>query len=503
MRFKLPQRTVVLIISALFFSLAFEPLPFWILSYFFVPIFAASIRGLGFKEGFRSGYVFGVITAVLTLYWVVYVNVVGVILMVLLHSLYYAVIGGLAGEATKRYGRAGLWSLPILWVAMEYSRSLTQVSFPWQNISYTQASNIAIIQLAELNGDAVVTFFVCIIGLILYFAYANLRRMILSSVLFISAIILYSGAYIWGVTRIHPLEPDFSVAALQGNIPVNEKWQNGKADHNFVAYDELSAQAADSAQLLIWPESAAPMYLNLERPYISWIESIARRENVDIMTGALYMTRSPEGVRKYYNSAFFFSPDKGMLPTPHNKLQLVPFGEHMPYAEKITAIAKFREFVKERLALDISDFQPGDSIVTFESHGRKFGTLICFEVVYPEFVREMVNKGADFLTVITNDDWFGETAGPYQHFYIPVFRAVENRVWIVRAANTGICGIFDPYGRVVAKTQLGGRTYLTGKIGPPMGDTLFRRHGAVLAKICLAMTVLGGIILAVTRKRYV
>ncbi|MGB5105595.1 MAG: apolipoprotein N-acyltransferase [Candidatus Zixiibacteriota bacterium] len=501
MRFTLPQRTIVLIISAIFFSLAFEPSPLWFLAYFFVPIFAASIRGLGFKEGFRSGYVFGVISAVLGLYWVVYVNVVGVILLVLLHSFYYALIGGLAAESLKRYGRLGLWTLPVLWVAMEYLRSLSQVSFPWQNISYTQASNIAIVQLAEISGDATVTFFVCVVGLVLYFAYANLRRIMLSSSLFVVAIMLYSGAYIWGVTRIHPVEPDFEVAALQGNIPVNDKWQNGKADHNFVAYDELSARVSDSAQLLIWPESAAPMYLNLERPYIAWIESIARRENVDIMTGGLYMTRTAEGVRKYYNSAFFFTP-QGMLPTPHNKLYLVPFGEHMPYAEKIKPIAKFREFVKERLALDISDFQPGDSIVTFESHGRKFGTLICFEVVYPEFVREMVNKGVDFLAVITNDDWFGETAGPYQHFYIPVFRAVENRVWIVRAANTGICGIFDPYGRVVAKTQLGGRTFLTGKIGPRMGETMFQRWGAVLGKICLAMAVLAGIILTITKRRH-
>lgn len=500
MRFKLPQRAVALVISAVFFSLAFEPSPLWFLAYFFVPIFAAAVRGLGFREGFRSGYVFGVITAILTLYWVVYVNVVGVILLVILHSFYYAIIGGLAGETTKRYGRSGVWVLPVLWVAMEYLRSLSQVSFPWQNISYTQASNTVIVQLAELSGDATVTFFVCVVGLVLYFAYSQLRRPVLSISLFVTAIIIYSAAYFWGATRFQPLEPDFRVAALQGNIPVYEKWQNGKADHNFVAYDDLSAQVADSAQLLIWPESAAPMYLNLERPYIAWIESIARRDSVDIMTGGLYMIRTPEGVRKYYNSAYFFSP-RGMNPTPHNKLYLVPFGEHMPYAEVIKPIAKFREFVKERLALDISDFQPGDSIVTFESHGRRFGTLICFEVVYPEFVREMVNKGVDFLAVITNDDWFGETAGPYQHFYIPVFRAVENRVWIVRAANTGICGIFDPYGRVVKKTQLGGRTFLTGTIGHRMGETMYQRHGAVLGKICLAVSLLGGIMLGVTKRR--
>ncbi len=502
MRFRFPQRLILLLLAAVFFSLAFEPSPLWFLIYFFVPLFIAAIRGLGFREGFRSGWGFGVITAVLTLYWVVYVNVVGVILLVLVHSIYYGFVGGILGSATRRFGRAAIALMPFLWVGLEYLRAQTQVSFPWQNLAYTQASNTVIVQLAEISGDATITFFIALVGVLLYLAYTNLRRMTLSISLFVAAIVLYTGAYFWGAARFQPLEPDFTVAALQGNIPVQQKWQNGRADHNFQTYEALSAEAAAAgSKLLVWPESAAPMYLNLEPPYMDWIASMARRNSVDIMTGGLHMTRLPDGTRRYFNSTYYFTP-VGRDPRIYDKHWLVPFGEHMPYAEKITAIAKFREFVKERLALDISDFHPGDSLVLFESNGRKFGTLICFEIAYNEFVRDLVNRGADFLTVITNDDWFGETAGPYQHAAIPIFRAVENRVWIVRAANTGISAIFDPYGRVVAKTKLGEKTFLAGNIGHRGPVTLFQKHGAVLGKICLAVSLLAGIILAVAKKRH-
>ncbi len=502
MKFKFPQRLILLLLAAAFFSLAFEPSPLWFLIYFFVPLFLASVRGLGFREGFRSGWGFGVVTAFLTLYWVVYVNVVGVILLILIHSIYYGLVGGVLGSATQKFGRKGFIIAPFLWVGMEYMRGLTQLSFPWQNLSYTQASNTVIVQLAEISGDAVITFFIVLIGLLLYHAYGNLRHMALSISLFVIVLLLYTGAYFWGATRFTALNPDFEVAALQGNIPITEKWQNGRADHNFITYDTLCSQAAAAgAKLLVWPESAAPMYLNLEPPYMSWIAAMARRNNVDIMTGALHMDRAPDGSRRYFNSTYFFTPE-GRDPRIYDKHWLVPFGEHMPYAEKIKAIAKFREFVKERLALDISDFHPGDSLILFESNGRKFGTLICFEIAYNEFVRDLVNSGADFLTVITNDDWFGETAGPYQHAAIPIFRAVENRVWIVRAANTGISAIFDPFGRVISKTKLGEQTFLVGKIGHRGEVTLFQKHGALLGKICLAVSLLAGIILAVVKKRH-
>jgi apolipoprotein N-acyltransferase len=502
MRFKPPHRPVLLLISALCFSLSFEPLPFWFLAYFFVPLFIAATRDLGFSEGFRSGYLFGMAISFLTLYWVVYVTTIGVILLIIVHALYYAITSGLLAAVTKRYGTPGLILFPFVWVAVEYFRSLTQASFPWLNLSYTQAGNLPIVQLAELGGDTVVSFFIVAMGSLFYLGYRSLRKPSRVIMIFASAFLVYSAVYLWGASRMQTAPADFPVAALQGNIPNEQKWRQGSIESNLETYASLSEQAkSDSAQFVLWPETAVPSYLIYDPAYVSWIESIAGKLNIDILTGALQLVRTDDAKKHYYNSAFFFTP-QGMDRVPYNKHCLVPFGEHMPYAEKIDLLMKFREFVKTKWGLDISDFEPGDSIRTFKTNGREFGVLICFEVIYPDFVRAMVNSGAEFLAVITNDDWFGKTAGPYQHAAIPIFRAVENRIWILRAANTGISEIVDPYGRIVAQTKLGERAALVGKIGSQAGITLFQRHGSVLAKICLAVGLMAALFLSFTKGRH-
>ncbi|MCX6830591.1 MAG: hypothetical protein NT028_00450, partial [candidate division Zixibacteria bacterium] len=148
MRFRLPQRWLTLLAAAILFSLSFEPLPFWSLAYLFVPVFIAATSGLTFKEGFRSGYLFGMVISFLCLYWVVYVTITGVILLIFVHALYYAFVGGLLSASTRKYGISGLILFPFIWVAIEYIRSLTQLSFPWVNLSYTQAANLPIVQLS-------------------------------------------------------------------------------------------------------------------------------------------------------------------------------------------------------------------------------------------------------------------------------------------------------------------------------------------------------------------
>lgn len=499
MRFRLPQHWPTLLAAAILFSLSFEPLPFWFLAYLFVPVFIAATHGLTFKEGFRSGYLFGMVISLLGLYWVVYVTITGVILLIFVHALYYAFIAGLLSVSTRRYGNSGLILLPFIWVATEYLRSLTQLSFPWLNLSYTQAANLPIVQLSALSGDATVSLFVIVVGILLYLGYRTARQTVRASLIFAVALVIYAAAYIWGGSQIQPVNGNFKVAALQGNVPINQKWLPGGLDRSFSNYDRLAqAAVADSAKLLILPESAVPAYLYYEDSYITWLESITKRYNVDLMTGALHLVRTDDAKKHFYNSAFMFTPE-GMNKIPYNKHLLVPFGEHMPYANKIGLLAKFREFVKTKLGLDISDFEPGDSLSTFLSNGRRFGVLICFETVYPEFVRDLVNSGAEFLTSITNDDWFGPTSGPYQHAVIPVFRAVENRIWIVRSANTGISEIINSNGQIIAKTKLGETTHLSGLIGDRLPPTPFRVYGAVVSKICLAVTALAALFLAISK----
>lgn len=498
-----PRRCAGIIIAALLFTFSFAPSPLWFLIFFFVPVFIATHRGLSFKEGFVQGYWFGFLISVLLLYWVAFVTVTGVILLIFAHSLYYALIGGMLSLSTRRYGNGGLVLLPFVWIGVEYLRSLSQISFPWLNLSYTQWENLAIVQLSELSADAVVGFFILVVGILLYLGYRSVRHPARAGVYFLLAIAIYSGAYVWGASRFVPLQADLKVAVLQGNVPNEQKWQSGSIDHNFRIYQELTeAAAADSAKLAIWPETAAPCYLNREPGYQRWVASIASETEVDILTGALFLDWHAEQDNRYYNSAYHFTP-QGMSQRVYHKIKLVPFSEHIPYEEQIGLLDDLRRLVRENVGLDISDFRPGDSVAVFDVGDRAFGPLICFEVVYPEFVRKVVNHGADFLAVITNDAWFGETAGPYQHAVIPVFRAVENRCWVVRAANTGISEVIDPLGRIVAHTRLGERNEIACSIGRRVGTTLFQRHGPLLSQICLAVTLVAALTFGIRKRKSV
>ena len=196
------------------------------------------------------------------------------------------------------------------------------------------------------------------------------------------------------------------------------------------------------------------------------------------MTGALHLVRTDDAKKHFYNSAFMFTP-QGMNKVPYNKHSSCRLANTCRTPRKSACSRSSVSSSRTSSVFDISDFEPGDSLSTFVSNGKRFGVLICFETVYPEFVRDLVNSGADFLTSITNDDWFGPTSGPYQHAVIPVFRAVENRIWIVRAANTGISEIINPNGRIIAKTKLGETTFLSGMIGDRLPTTPFRVYGAV------------------------
>ncbi|MFH2055146.1 MAG: apolipoprotein N-acyltransferase [bacterium] len=496
-----PERPLAIFFAALFFSLAFAPSPLWFLAYFAVPLFIAALRrDKTFGRGFVSGYWFGLIVSIVTLYWVAVVTVTGFVAMVLAHPVYYAVLGGLYASARRKLGAWALALLPFIWVAMEYLRSLSEISFPWLNLSYTQWENLAIVQLASFAGDAAVSFFVVVVGLSLYLGYSNLRRPLGSIAWFVAAILIYSGGYFLGALQIQPVTTDLRVAVLQGNVANADKWRSGRIDHNFLNYEELTANAAaEGAKLVIWPETAAPCYLAQERAYLNWVEGISAKYGVDMLVGALYRSEDPGGEGVYSNSAYFFRPTGVELP-PYNKQKLVPFSEHVPYSHSVAWLDSFRRLLRDQLGLDVSDFRPGDSLALYPSNGKVVAPLICFEVVYPDFVREMVVRGANLLAVITNDAWFGETAGPYQHAAIPVFRAVENRCWLIRAANTGISEIIDPNGHRVAAVALGERDYLVADVGGRTGETLFNIHGLWLSKICL-VAMLPVLLIAVFGKR--
>jgi apolipoprotein N-acyltransferase len=174
-----------------------------------------------------------------------------------------------------------------------------------------------------------------------------------------------------------------------------------------------------------------------------------------------------------------------------DKVHLVPFGEYVPLGRLLPFI--------DKLVVGIGDFSPG-TIEPLPLDGHRLGVLVCFEGIFPELARESVAKGSELLVNITNDAWFGRSSAPYQHLAMTRFRAVENRVWVARAANTGISALISPSGRIPAQTKIFETTVLAGKVGLGARPSFYTRHGDVLPTIMLALSGIG-LLVCVPRRR--
>jgi len=260
------------------------------------------------------------------------------------------------------------------------------------------------------------------------------------------------------------------VAVVQGMIEQEKKWLPEFREETVRIYEELSQKAAvSSPQVIVWPETAMPFYFQQERKYKPRILALARKTGSYILFGAPSYEATPKGIR-LYNSAYLVSP-KGEVAGVYHKIHLVPFGEYVPLRPLLSFL--------DKLVVGIGDFSPGEEYTIFPLPSGGCGVVICYEVIFPQFVRRFFASGAKFLVNITNDAWFGRSAGPYQHFAISIFRAVENRAYVVRAANTGISGVIDPYGRVVEQTKLFKRCQFAATIWMDGGQSLYTRWGDV------------------------
>jgi len=247
-------------------------------------------------------------------------------------------------------------------------------------------------------------------------------------------------------------------------------------------YKNLSASlASQGPRLIIWPETAVPFYLQFDKNLGPEVFDMSRHANAYLFTGAPAYKGYAQDV-EYYNSAFLISPE-GEIIGKYDKTHLVPFGEYVP-------LKKYLPFI-HKLVVGVGDFTPGKRLEPLEFEGNSFGVLICFESIFPELARGFIKKGAGFLINITNDAWFGRTSAPYQHFSQSIFRAVENKVFLIRAANTGISGVIDPVGRVRVQSGIFTREAIGDEI--KLRDarlfTFYSRYGDIFAIGCLFLSV--------------
>jgi apolipoprotein N-acyltransferase len=455
--------------------------------------------------GFLSGLVFHLGT----LYWIYNVltefghlpSALGVFFVILLSgylALYFSAFAFAVRWVRAHADLPETLFAPFLWVALEYLRGWLFSGFPWELLGYSQYRLLPLVQISDITGVYGVSFLVVLANAALYrLAFFGSERTwgaALREVL--AAAILIAGTALYGQWRMMELaatsapEKPLRVALVQGNIRQDVKWEAAHQEDTIRIYSQLTLQARNHRpQLVIWPETAAPFFFQNPSNFQNRIFEVAQQMGVPLLLGAPAFDRQGDRIL-YYNSAFLVSPDKKILGR-YDKLHLVPFGEYAP-------LSSVFNFTKDIIGA-IGDFTEGAGVRTLPFAAGDFGVLICYEAIFPDLTRQFLAGGARFLVNITNDAWFGKTSAPYQHLSMVALRAIENRVPIARAANTGISALIDPTGEIRAASGLFTREVLSGTIQIGQAKTIYTQFGDAFAYACLGLTALGILMIRLRR----
>lgn len=443
------------------------------------------------RHALALGLATGVVYFLGTLYWLVGtmstfgglatpVAALMCLLLVLFLSLYVALFAWVLSLAFRRLGARAVWAAPFIWVGSEYLRSWIGGGFPWVLLGYSQATVIPIAQIASVGGVYLLSFVVALVSAAaVWMAIVRARsRWILSGAV-IAAVIVMG---VWGAFRVRDgrlaREGDsVRIGLVQGNIAQEDKWNPQLALPILERYLAMSRQAiAAGAQVVIWPESSTPFFLE-ENPLMAGdIRRLAQETQTPFVIGSDQLERAQQN--RFYNSAFLVGAD-GRTAAVYRKMHLVPFGEYVPLKQLLPFVGPLVEAV--------SDFSPGLEPVLLPVGAHRLSVAICYEVVYPWLIRSFALGGSELLVTITNDAWYGTSSAAYQHWEQASLRAVEQGRYLARAANTGISGIVDPYGRVLASTRLFETTVVTGEVRWSARRTIYAITGDVIAWLSLAL----------------
>jgi apolipoprotein N-acyltransferase len=373
---------------------------------------------------------------------------------------------------------------PFIWVSLECVRTNLFTGFPWDLLGYSQIRHLALCQICDITGVYGVTFLVVLVNGILYEALEALRsgnrynvKAILGGALILLAAPAYGMIQLREYGGLKNATEGPSVAVLQGNIPQELKWETSNITNTFATYERLGHEAVkQGANFLIWPETSAPVFFGPHESGWKHVGLISERLETRMLVGAPTYIRV-NGEDRYYNSAYLV--DGMSLRDRYDKIHLVPFGEYMP----LTWLLPLGPGIAAREA----DYSPGDRMNVIRLDGcPPFSVLICYEAIFPELSSTAVNNGAKLLINITNDGWFGDSAAPYQHLAMAGIRSIENRVTLIRAANTGISAVYDRSGKLVHSLPLNVEGFLCVKLpSNSMAGSFYSRHGDIFAWICI------------------
>ncbi len=486
-------------LSGILLAVAFPVLNLHLLAWVaLLPLFLA-LRGQSVRNGFWLGGVAGIVYFAGTVYWVTNsvhfyggIPIIPASLITLLlcayMALYPAVFGAAVVHIRKNHPSLFFVAAPALWTTLELARTYAFSGFPWSLLGYSQYLALPVVQIADITGVYGVSFLIVLVNAAL--AEFIRDRKNYPGLLVALAVMLFVLGYGYMKLRLPEQGAGIKVSVAQGNIEQDKKWDPAFQEETLAIYRRLTREALkEHPDLVIWPETAVPFYFGgvapTDQALTADLGAFVKQSRVPLLFGSATYEVKPNRQIIGRNSAFLLSAD-GQVEATYHKLHLVPFGEYVPLKKVL--------FFVEKMVQAIGDFQAGDDYVVMRvPYGRtetKLSVVICYEIIFPDLVRRFVDKGANVITTITNDAWFGKTAAPYQHFSMAVLRAVENRVPVARAANTGISGFIDAQGHILAESEIFIQTQLTHTLVPGTEKTFYTRHGDVFSYLCVLASLI-------------
>lgn len=502
----------LLLLSGILLGIAFPPFPFGILAFVgFLPLLIALESASGIGQTFRWSYIAFWAFHGAANWWISswqaetdpYLMASGLALWVA-HPLFFTVPMMGYKWLHKRLGRmTALAAFPFLWVSFEWLHSLGEASYPWLTIGYTQILNTAYAQVADIGGVWLVSFLVAAVNALiarLYFiqkehhSFSTQKlwqwlwlppvRLHVAGILLLLLLPLVYGWIqlgVWSHERmIHdPAVHTTNIAVVQPNINPWKKWDEGRSPHGQVLHaialqDSLIA-ATGRPDLVVWSETAIPYRIlaPVNSSFFFQVQNWVDTSGVTLLTGfpddTVYtqnelappssrMSVEENDTMRFdsFNAAMILVPGAraSVKPPVYKKMKLTPLAERLPYADALTFAMTWVEWGVGISAWGLGPEQHTLNYSLPSGDAARVGSIICIESIYPDFVAGFVRKGANILTVITNDGWYNYTTGPDQHFWIAAMRAIETRRYIARSANTGISGFITPTGEALRKSTI-------------------------------------------------
>ena len=469
------------------------------------PLIVAAGSAPSRRRAFFIGLLSGTVYFWGTLYWLVEtmttfgglgvaVAVFAASVLVAYLALFPAAFAVIFLSARRAFGFRAYLLVPFIWTTTELGRQYVWDGFPWALLGYSQVRFLPIAQAASVVGVYGLSWMLALTAAAAAAIVLERDRRRWTFAAGVGALVAMTG--LWGAWRLSDSSltstgDPVRVAVVQGNILQDDK--NAAYTGNLEIGEQINARYLDltrqalaaGATFVMWPESSTPFLFERDVIRGGAIRRLAREANVTLLIGSdqVEPMKAASGTEKpkyfYYNAAFLVKPT-GETGAVYRKMHLVPFGEYVPLQSLLYFVGPIVEAV--------SAFSPGTDPVLLPVGDHLASTAICYEVIFPSLIRRFVQDGSELLTTITNDAWYGRSSAAYQHWEQAAMRSIEQGRYLARAANTGISGFVDPYGRVMEKTDLFHPAVLVADLRFIKSRTFYSRTGDLIAWLSLAIT---------------